>query len=367
MDDLDQVQDHINTDLLHECVGVNVVPPLISNYGVTADETMQMHAFDREPDPGQDLRNFFEQIMVPEFDFTGSKYIQPPPDLTAWMEEVEYLGELDLFGNNFLPSVGQVFGLQQHSQRTDATPRCADDSNISQSIIQHHNVHATQGRHLAVQNSLWYVNILRGVLYPNSFDRSWFPTRNQHAFSEHENTTIDGQNLDLAASPHQPYESDVVIPGQLSSASRDRIFKLVTNTAQAHISIPSFPDAECLDKLIKVGIAKRIENDAWIHPYTFDSNNALPELLTVLVAAGCVCFGIPLVNRTGLVLQEIARVALNTLVSYCQNIDLADLTVLTGRKGQQRNAKVTVSPSQYALDRYWCFLWIQKEDGDCRE
>jgi hypothetical protein len=194
MEDLDQVQDHTNTDLLHECVGVNVVPPLISNYGVTADETMQMHAFHHSPDPGQDLRNFFEQIMVPEFDFIGSEYIQPPPDLTACMEEVEYLGELDLFGNNFLPSVGQVFGPQQHPQRTDATPISADGSSISPSITQHHDVHATQGRHLAVQNSLWYVNVLEGVLYPNSFHRSWFPTRNQHAFSEHENTTIDGQN-----------------------------------------------------------------------------------------------------------------------------------------------------------------------------
>ena len=90
----------------------------------------------------------------------------------------------------------------------------------------------------------------------------------------------------------------------------------MTDSAQAHISIPSFPDADSLDKLIKVGIAKRIENDAWIHPYTFDSNGALPELLTALVAAGCICFGIPAVNRTGLVLQEISRIALNKLVSH---------------------------------------------------
>lgn len=77
----------------------------------------------------------------------------------------------------------------------------------------------------------------------------------------------------------------------------------------------SFPDAACLDKLIKVGIAKRTENDAWIHPYTFDSNSVIPELLITLVAAGCICFGIPAVNRTGLILQEISRMALNKLVS----------------------------------------------------
>jgi hypothetical protein len=65
-----------------------------------------------------------------------------------------------------------------------------------------------------------------------------------------------------------------------------------------------------------VGIAKRTESDAWIHPYTFDSEASPPELLTTLVSAGCLCFGVPTVNQTGLVLQEIARVAINDLVSY---------------------------------------------------
>jgi hypothetical protein len=145
--------------------------------------------------------------------------------------------------------------------------------------------------------------------------RRLYPTLSQHALIEHENSTIDGQTIDLASSPHQPYDSDVIIPSSLSPTSRDSIFKLVTSMAQAHISIPSFPDADCLDKLIKVGIAKRTETDAWLHPYTFDSNNTTPELLTALVSAGCVCFGIPAVNRTGLTLQEISRLALSKLVS----------------------------------------------------
>lgn len=36
-------------------------------------------------------------------------------------------------------------------------------------------------------------------------------------------------------------------------------------------------------------------------------------MLVALTAAGCICFGLPSVNRTGLVLQEIARVALQSL------------------------------------------------------
>lgn len=144
--------------------------------------------------------------------------------------------------------------------------------------------------------------------------RFWIPTPNQHAFSEHENITLDERNVDLAASPHQPYSSNVVIPDQLSAGARDRIFQLVSKTARSQIMIPSFPSADCVDKLIKVGIAKRTETDAWIHPYLFESETARPEYLTALVAAGCVCFGIPAVSKTGLALQEIVRVALNNLV-----------------------------------------------------
>lgn len=64
---------------------------------------------------------------------------------------------------------------------------------------------------------------------------------------------------------------------------------------------------------LRVGIAKRMETDAWIHPYTFESENSRLELLIALIAAGCICFGLPTVNRTGLVLQEIVRVALQNL------------------------------------------------------
>ena len=103
------------------------------------------------------------------------------------------------------------------------------------------------------------------------------PERNQNAFSEHENITLDERNV--ASSPHMPYSSNVVIPDRLSAGARDRIFQLVSKTARSQITIPSFPSAECVGKLIKVGIAKRTETDAWIHPYTFNSETARPEWL----------------------------------------------------------------------------------------
>jgi hypothetical protein len=144
--------------------------------------------------------------------------------------------------------------------------------------------------------------------------RLWVPGRNQHAFSEHEGPLLDERNVDIATPPHEPCASNIVISDHLSAQTRDRIFQLVSKTAQSQIAIPSFPSADCLDKLIKVGIAKRIETDAWIHPFSFCSESAMTEFVTALVAAGCVCFGIPSVSRTGLVLQEIVRVALMRLV-----------------------------------------------------
>ena len=55
---------------------------------------------------------FFEQIMVPAPDFMGVDYTQPPPDLTAWMPEVDWLGHVDIFGNDFTPAIYQTLEAQ---------------------------------------------------------------------------------------------------------------------------------------------------------------------------------------------------------------------------------------------------------------
>ncbi|CAN9222169.1 unnamed protein product [Alternaria alternata] len=211
---------------------------------------------------------FFEQIMVPAPDFLGVDYMQAPPDLTAWMPETDWLGQVDIFGNDFTPTVSQM--LEAPVSQVTALPPATPPANTDVSLEKIDSDSARR-RHAVFKQSAWF----------------WIPERNQHAFSEHENIALDERNVDLASSPHMPYASNVVIPDQLSSAARDRIFQLVSKTAQSQITIPSFPSAECVDKLIKVGIAKRTETDAWIHPYTFESETARPEYLTALVAAGC--------------------------------------------------------------------------------
>jgi hypothetical protein len=244
----------------------------------------------------QAFPNFFEQIMVSEPDFLGVEYSQPPPDFTNWMPEIDWLDNVDIFGSDFAPAI----------EETLETPPVEPDSmsvigaqQTSTKLMTGggNNGEAIKRRHAIFKQAQWL----------------WQPEHNQKAFGEHDGITLDERHVDLASSPHHPYSSDVTIPDRLSQQSRDRIFQLVSKTARSQISIPSFPSAECLDKLIKVGIAKRTETDAWIHPYTFDSESSRSEFLTMLVAAGCICFGIPSVNRTGLVLQEIVRVSLNAL------------------------------------------------------
>jgi hypothetical protein len=247
----------------------------------------------------QAFPNFFEHIMVSETDFLGVEYSQPPPDFTKWMPEIDWLENVDIFGSDFAPAIEETL------DKPPVDPDSLSVSGAPQATTKATNSGGNSGeamrkRHAIFKQAQWL----------------WQPEHNQRAFSEHDGITLDERHVDLASSPHHPYSSDVTIPDRLSQQSRDRIFQLVSKTAKSQISIPSFPSAECLDKLIKVGIAKRTETDAWIHPYTFSSESSRPEFLTVLVAAGCICFGIPSVNRTGLVLQEIVRVSLNALSEH---------------------------------------------------
>ncbi|KAK8172977.1 hypothetical protein BKA80DRAFT_186417, partial [Phyllosticta citrichinensis] len=155
----------------------------------------------------------------------------------------------------------------------------------------------------------------------------WNPSSNQSTFSEHIQMPLDENGVNVASSPHWPYSVELYIQDKLDQEARDRIFQLVTRTVRTKVSIPSFPSAHFLDILVKIGIAKKIETDAWIHPHTFCASKTRTELLVALVAAGCVCFGIMSVGKTGGMLQEITRVALNNLAESDNSV-LRDLQYL---------------------------------------
>ncbi|EUC31551.1 hypothetical protein COCCADRAFT_100993 [Bipolaris zeicola 26-R-13] len=260
--------------------------------------------------PPQALSNFFEQIMVTQSDFLATDYLHPSAGLTAWLPETDWLGEVDLFGADFMPAIDETFNLPSLNTGRVGTTTTPGGTVVNEARATNSG-DAVRRRHAVFKQSPWF----------------WIPESNQNAFSEQEGITLDERQVDLALSPHQPHASNVIIPGRLSQQSRDQILQLVLKTAPSQVTMSSFPSADCLDKLIKVGIAKRTEGDAWIHPYTFNSDTARPEFLTALVVAGCICFGIPSVNKTGLVLQEIVRVSLRELAEQDNGV-MRDLQYL---------------------------------------
>ncbi|OQD63773.1 hypothetical protein PENPOL_c009G01205 [Penicillium polonicum] len=247
-----------------------------------------------------DLNNFpafFEQVMQPNVEMELPQETQQPRGVFDFMLDTDFIfPEDDLFDTNFMPDLDRII---------DTGPSIYGSEDLQNPQLGDHE--SASRRAAAFRKSFWL----------------WVPEKNQHAFSEERGIPLrDG---DTISPNHRNKLQSLQIPGKLSMHSRDDIFKLVVQTAGSRLSVSSFPSAEYLDTLIKVGIGKRTETDAWIHPYTFYDQKLRPELLIGLVAAGCVCCGLASINKTGIVLQEITRVSLAQLQVEDDNSVLRDL------------------------------------------
>ncbi|KAJ5757259.1 uncharacterized protein N7511_007441 [Penicillium nucicola] len=210
-----------------------------------------------------DLNNFpafFEQVMLPNVELEIQQETQQPRGVFDFMLDTDFVfPENDLFDTNFMPDLDRLL---------DTGPSICGSDDLQNPQLGDHE--SASRRAAAFRKSFWL----------------WVPEKNQHAFSEERRIPLrDG---DTISPNHRNRLQALQIPGKLSMHSRDDILKLVVRTAGSRLSVSSFPSAEYLDTLIKVGIGKRTETDAWIHPYTFYDQKLRPELLTGLVAAGCV-------------------------------------------------------------------------------
>ena len=95
---------------------------------------------------------FFEQIMVPAPDFMGVDYMQAPPDLTAWMPETDWLGQVDIFGNDFTPTVSQM--LEAPVSQVTALPPATPPANTDVSLEKIDSDSARR-RHAVFKQSAW--------------------------------------------------------------------------------------------------------------------------------------------------------------------------------------------------------------------
>ncbi|CAG8172161.1 unnamed protein product [Penicillium olsonii] len=230
---------------------------------------------------------FFEQVMLPGVDaVTAPHETHQPRGVFDFMLDTDFsFAGNDLFGTDFIPDLDRIL---------DNSAPIFGFEDASSKELNHQE--AASRRAAAFERSFW----------------QWVPAKNQHAFSEEKRIPLrDGDSI---SPTHRNRLDALKIPGKLSMQARDDIFKLVVQTAGSRLSVSSFPSSEYLDTLIKIGIGKRTETDAFIHPYSFYEQQLRPELLTGLVAAGCVCCGLSSINKTGIILQEITRASLAQLV-----------------------------------------------------
>lgn len=285
-----------------------------------------------------DFPAFFDHIMVPREEYVSAQSVQMPPSISTLMPDKDWLSEADVFGLAFTPAID--LALESY-----AFPEVTANLGVTSSQ-EIPSVNDARTRYAIFQRSHWMYK----------------PASKENAFSEHNQIPLDENNIDMASSPHQPFLPLLDLQAHLSAQMRDRIFQMALKAAKWQVSIPAFPSTNCLDTLLKVGIAKRVETDAWIHPYTLDFQKARPELIAALIAAGCVCFGISTVNKTGLVLVEVVRVALNRLLEDDNSVirDLQylqacmtwlDLSAFCGFKRKMEIAESNLQPLVTALRR----------------
>lgn len=264
-----------------------------------------LQGFNENLPPEPLLPSFFENIMVGIDDFAGPQTTDLPPDISNFMpEQDDWLANLDLFGGDFAPNFEYAM--------ENGAPATADGTSPVVSVTGAESAASAARSHASA------------TVRSNIFQRSphvWIPRSNQNAFSEHNSIQLDEHMETPTSSSLSRIASSLTLGDRMSHATRDELFRAVIRTAKSKILIKTFPSAERLDILLRIGIAKRMETDAWMHPYTFRSAHARPELLIALIAAGCVCFGVPAISRTGLVLLEVVRVALAEWVRDRVQID----------------------------------------------
>lgn len=127
-------------------------PPL---YEPNSDAQVLLDLYSSGSAEAQGVPTFFKQIMVPEPDWIGGEFMQPPPDLTTWLPEIEWLGQLDLFGSDFTPTIDQTYDPQALMQHVVTTPDTVHSGPFTPSN-ERLNDDAARRRHAAFRQSPWY-------------------------------------------------------------------------------------------------------------------------------------------------------------------------------------------------------------------
>lgn len=151
--------------------------------------------------------------------------------------------------------------------------------------------------------------------YRNSLLTNWTPGDNDNAYMDQGYLSVP-KHLDY---PNPPGAAKpMVYSGRVSKESRDSAFAVVVELCEQrklNQVMQCFPSAELLDSLVQNYLTRqRTQLDSWIHGSTMQLNEACPELVMALAAAGAVLSPVEAIQKLGYALLEIARRHLNQRV-----------------------------------------------------
>ena len=140
-------------DFLRQDPSAQLDIELVSNTIAPSDAQVLLDLYNHTLNPSQDIPSFFEQVMMCDMETIGPDAMQPPPNLTTWMPEAEWFGAVDLFGNEFAPTVDQTLEDQQVLNQFFATPaQDRDDTEVPESTALDDGA---RKRHAIFQQSSW--------------------------------------------------------------------------------------------------------------------------------------------------------------------------------------------------------------------
>ena len=222
--------------------------------------------------------------MPGAIDTVNYEQLVPPPDVSNFTQDFD-MGLMD-FDFSFLAS-GLTRPSTAHSLHDQANS-LSNSSATTQSDAQL--------RSEAFKKSPW------------SF-MDWIPTSHHTTFSDQNEINVTQQAVS---------SDDQLTPGSdrqyhcaLEVEARDRMIRVVTQTADSTLAIPSFPSLELLEDLIDICLLQDSNSiDSFIHAPSLTCQNSRTELLLAMVATGATYVALTPVWKMGMVLQEVVRLAL---------------------------------------------------------
>ncbi|KAK4496952.1 hypothetical protein PRZ48_011401 [Zasmidium cellare] len=231
--------------------------------------------------------DFFEQIMMSDMTTTAPQdQVMMPLDVSDFTQDIN----LDAFDFDFSFLAGGL-------TRPSSAQGFRDNQNVSLNTTST----AEPDAHLRSE----------------TFKRSpwswhhWIPGRNHTTFTGQDEINIQEDRVD-ATNQHVSPSLKRSIHCELEHEARDRMIRVVTQTASSRLAMPSFPSLELLEDLMDVCLLQDSHSiDSFIHVPTFNSRNSLTELLLAMAASGSRYIALAPVWKMGLIIQEVVRLAVS--------------------------------------------------------